>query len=284
MERWAAAACADASASSVESEERTPGRVSTACMASSRTQTQSWTSCSGRLQSSAKRATFDGTSSRVVDSGQGRGSAYWPKARRARWPAADPNCMPRNTGPSVTANCEEQAAESARRVVAELAQVHRGGNGGGALLLGLDHRLEDGTVGLEHLEGPLPRPDRVERDPGPGSSGPAGPRDAGHVGHVELGHPGQLLEGDAHQRVGVVVDPSVGGDAEGEGAGRLEPAVAPARRGSRSDDLEQVAEQAPHRVVGIDGAEHGQPMLRPEADARGRRCPTGPPVRTSSRA
>ena len=84
MERCAAAAWAEASPSSVMSEARTPGRVSTACMVSSRRQTQSWTSWSGRLQSSAKRPTLPGTSSRVDDSGHGSGRAYCPKARRAR--------------------------------------------------------------------------------------------------------------------------------------------------------------------------------------------------------
>ena len=48
MERCAAAACAEASPSSVVSEARTPAGSSTACMVSSRRQTQSWTSCSGQ--------------------------------------------------------------------------------------------------------------------------------------------------------------------------------------------------------------------------------------------
>ena len=73
MVRWAAAAWAEASARSVVSDERTPGRVMTACMVSSRRQTQSWTSWRGRLQSSAKRATLPGTSSRVGDSRPGQG-------------------------------------------------------------------------------------------------------------------------------------------------------------------------------------------------------------------
>ena len=204
------------------SEERTPGRVSTACMVSSRRQTHSWTSWRGRLQSSAKRATLPGTSSRVVDSGHGRGSAYWPKARRARWPAAEPNCMPRKTGPSVRANCPRSPPSPAGALGVELAQVHGRRDGRRALLLRLHHRA-GGRAGRPRARGTTTvrgRPPRRRRRTARGR------RDPGGVGHVELGHPGQLLERDAHERVGVVVLAAVGGDAVGEGAGRLEPAVA----------------------------------------------------------
>ena len=199
MERCAVAACAAASPSSVVRLERTPGRVSTACMVSSRRQTQSCTSWSGRLQSSAKRATLPGTSNSVDDSGQGRGSAYWPKARRARCPAAEPNCMPRKTGPSVRANWLRSPAIPDVVVRVELGQVHGRRHGRCALPLRLDHRLEGWAVGLEHTEGPLPGADGVE---GHAAGGGRRRRDAGGVGHVQLGHPGQLLEGDAHEGVG----------------------------------------------------------------------------------
>ena len=209
-------------------------------MASSRTQTQSWTSWSGRLQSSAKRATFEGTSSRVVDSGHGRGKRVLAEGTPRQVAGSRPELHTEEHRPERDGELREQASESARRVVTQLAQVHRRGNGGGALLLGLDHRLENRTVRLEHFEGPLAGSDRLEGDPGPcpstrpGGGAAVGGRggDAGDVGDMELGHPGQLLEGDAHQRVRVVVHPSVGGDAEGEGAGGLEPTVAPACRGS----------------------------------------------------
>ena len=115
----------------------------------------------------------------------------------------------------------EQATETAGVVGIELAQVHGGRHGRCALLLRVDHRLEDRPVGLEHAEGPLPRPDGLEGDASARRRG-----DPRGVGHMELGHPGQLLEGDAHQRIGVLVLTTVGGDSEGERAGRLEPAVA----------------------------------------------------------
>ena len=70
MLRWAAAAWVEASASSVVSDERTPGRVMTACMVSSRRQIHSWTSWSGRLQSSAKRATLPGHEEQGVGLGR----------------------------------------------------------------------------------------------------------------------------------------------------------------------------------------------------------------------
>ena len=76
---------------------------------------------------------------------------------------------------------------------------------------------------------------------------------------MELGHPGQLLEGDAHQRIGVLVLTTVGGDAEGQGAGGLEPAVRRSR--SRPDDLEQITEETPHGVVGVAGTEHAHPRM-----------------------
>ncbi len=60
--------------------------------------------------------------------------------------------------------------------------------------------------------------------------------------------------------------PAVGGHPEGEGAGGLEPAVAAAAR-SRPDDLEQVAEEATHRIVGVVGTEHAHPrQLRGAAE------------------
>ena len=98
----------------------------TACMVSSRRHTQSCTSWRGRLQSSANVATLLGTSSRVFDSGQGSGRAYWPKARRARWPAAEPNCMPSRTGPEREGELAQEPAEAARGVV-QGVEVHGGG-------------------------------------------------------------------------------------------------------------------------------------------------------------
>ncbi len=145
----------------------------------------------------------------------------------------------------------EQALQAGPAVGVELGQVH-GGDGGGALLLGLDHRLENGAVRLEQAERPLPGSDGLEGHPG---SAARGGGDAGGLGDVQLGHPGQVLEGDAHERVGGLVLPVVGGHAEGQGAGGLEPIVAATGR-SRPDDLEQVAEETAHWIVRVVGTEH----------------------------
>ena len=119
----------------------------------------------------------------------------------------------------------EQPAQAARRVGVELAQVERRRHGGRTLLLRLDHGLEDGPVGVQDAEAPLPRPDGLEGDAA-GARGGADPRG---LGHMHLGDAGQLLEGDADQRIGVLVLAAVRGDPEGQGAGGLEPAVARSR-------------------------------------------------------
>ena len=137
--------------------------------------------------------------------------------------------MPRKTGPSVRANCPSSPLEAAGDVGVELAQVHRRRHGGRALLLRLDHGLEDGPVGLEDAEAPLSRPDGLEGD----AAGPEARADPGGLDHMQLGDAGQLLEGDAHQRIGVLVLAAVGGHPEGQGAGGLEPAVGRARAPSR---------------------------------------------------
>ena len=124
MLRWAAAAWAEASPNRVVSEERTPGRVMTACMVSSRRQIHSWTSWSGRLQSSAKRATLPGTSSRVVRSGPGQregvlaeGAAGQVAGGRAELHAEEHRSeRERRTGPS-------RPCEAGPRVGVELGQV-----------------------------------------------------------------------------------------------------------------------------------------------------------------
>ena len=136
----------------------------------------------------------------------------------------------------------------------ELGHVHDVRNRGRPLLLRLHHGLEHGSVGLEHLEAPLSGADGLEGD----AARPTR-RDPRGVGDVQLGHAGQLLEGDAHQRIGAVVLIPVGGDAEGQAAGRLEPAVGGA--GPRPDDLEQVAEEAAHGVVGVARTEDAHPRM-----------------------
>ena len=112
MERCAAAAWADASPSSVVSEARTPGRVSTACMVSSRRQTQSWTSWRGRLQSSAKRATLPGTRSSVDDSGHGQREGVLPEG-----PAGQV------TGRRAELHAEEDGAERERELPEQPAEA-----------------------------------------------------------------------------------------------------------------------------------------------------------------
>ncbi len=158
-------------------------------------------------------------------------------------------------GPERQGELPEQAAEARRAFRIELAQIHGGRDGRRALLLRVDHRLEDAAVRLEHPEAPLAGPDRLEGD----AAAARGRPDAGRLGHVQLGHAGQLLERDAHERVRALVLAPVGGDAVGEGAGRLEPVVAGA--GARPDDLEQVAQEAAHRVVGIARTEDAHPRM-----------------------
>ena len=166
--------------------------------------------------------------------------------------------MPRNTGPSVRANCERRPLKPARRRRARARAgratwARRPRPAAGPRPWSWSTR----PVGLEQTEAPLPRPDGLEGD----AAGPGRQGDPGGVGHVQLGHPGQLLEGDPDERVGIVVLAVVGGDAEGQRAGGLEPVVA--RSGSRSDDLQQVAEEATHGIVGVSRSEHAHTcMLR----------------------
>ena len=150
----------------------------------------------------------------------------------------------------------EQPAEARRRIGVELAQVERRRDRGGTLLLRLDHGGQDRPVGLEHPVAPQARADGLER----GAARTRVRRDAGGLRHVELGHPGQLLVADAHQRVGVLVGPAVGGHAEGQRACGLVPAVGSTAR-ARPDHLEQVPEQSPHRVVGVAGTEHAHTRM-----------------------
>ena len=58
------------------------------------------------------------------------------------------------------------------------------------------------------------------------------------MGHLELGHPGQLLEADALERIDVGLGLAAGGDLEGELAGGV-----PADGPLLAQDLGQIAEE-----------------------------------------
>ena len=148
------------------SEERTPGRVMTACMVSSRRQTQSCTSWRGRLQSSANVATLLGTSRRVFDSGHGSGQGVLAEGPPGQVAGGGAELHAEQHGAEREGELAQEAAEPARDVV-ELAQVHGRWHRGGALLLCLDHQLQRRAVGGERAVGPLSGADGVEGDARP---------------------------------------------------------------------------------------------------------------------
>ena len=94
------------------SEARTPGRVSTACMVSSRRQTQSWTSWSGRLQSSAKRATLPGTRSSVGRLGPGQREGVLPERPAGQVPGGRAELHAEEDRPEGERELPEQPAEA----------------------------------------------------------------------------------------------------------------------------------------------------------------------------
>ena len=256
MERCAAAAWAEASPSSVMSEARTPGRVSTACMVSSRRQTQSWTSWSGRLQSSAKRATLPGTKQQGGRLGPGQRQGVLPEGAPGQVPGRRAELHAEEDRAEREGELPEQPAETAGDVGVELAQVHGRRHGRRALLLRLHHRLEDGPVGLEDAEAPLSRarrPRRRRRRHRRRARSRWLPTTCSSATRASSSKAMRTSGSGFSSSPPSVATPKARVRAA---SNQLSPAPGP-----RADDLHQVAEEAPHRVVGVAGTEHAHPRM-----------------------
>ena len=168
--------------------------------------------------------------------GRGTGRSYWPNERVARWPTIDPAAMPRVMGWSIPISWPSQAvaassSSGSRSVGSATAGVRPDRRPPGSVpdeprLWASDSNSGrwSSSVRLTHwvrvtgvMVMPAPWCDGVE---------PAG------VGDLELGHPGQLLELDARQRVDVGLGLAVGGDAVGDLAGRVPGDAGPGGRSS----------------------------------------------------
>ena len=166
---WAAADDLASAISSSSIRALTDGRVSTVLEASSRAQTQTSASSSGRLQSSAKEVMLAVTRRSSSDGAQGSANGYWPRVRCARCPTTEPTCSPKNIGPIAVAHWPMSPARPRVGSSSNRSGVCAGSVGGAAVGVGLGAAIAV-SIGRHDssaraVQSPLPTGTQVRRRP-----------------------------------------------------------------------------------------------------------------------
>ena len=175
-----------------------------------------------------------GTTSSSSAGGRGIGRSYWPNAALGQVADHRAGCHAEHHRADHLARGHRADRSTGR------ARRSRCRRGRGAQRRG--QPLEQRPVGVEGALRPLRPADGAQGDDAAGGRR----RQAGDVGHVQLGHPRQLLDVHALERVDVALRLAVGGDPGGHLAGDV-----PVDRPRPAQHLGQVAEdrQPRERVV-----------------------------------